>query len=379
MYDRIALNWLPFGAASTGAKRRAVELHRRLPEFRFAVFTTRGLPEADRLLLPNAEFHDVADARSLGARWAESRAGWWRPRVAAVGACAWVTDTLPVVHLPGVRTLFTVHDLRYRVDRRYVSVGRQLLHRVYMRSSLARADAVVAVSEWTAGEVRRLFGVSDDRLHVVPNGVDAPQGAGDSRDADGATHDRAPFETPYVLSVGHLEPRKNQVLLIDALAAIGDRWPGRLVLVGRDLGTGRALARRAAELGVTSRVVLTGTLTDDALESAYRHAALVACPSRYEGFGMTVLEAFARRRPVAASDIGPHREIAGDAVEWFDPEGAGAAVAERLLAVLESEAHAESLVRRGVAVARARSWDAAAERLRRAYASLADAASAARR
>ena len=83
---------------------------------------------------------------------------------------------------------------------------------------------------------------------------------------------------------------------------------------------GRALQSRAAKLGLGEDVRFLGTVSADELEGLYRTAACLIVPSRYEGFGLPVLEGMARGVPVACSDRGSLPEVAGEAALFFDPE-----------------------------------------------------------
>jgi glycosyltransferase involved in cell wall biosynthesis len=196
----------------------------------------------------------------------------------------------------------TVHDLSFERDPALMRPRDRFIFRTTVPRSARRADRVLAVSEVTRRDLVELYRIPVEKIVVTPNGVD-PGFTPDGPTAGGE---------PYVLFVGALQPRKDAGLAIEALALVGDGAP-RLVLVGPDKG-GRADAERTARrVGLGGRVELRGHVPEDELAALYRGAACLVFPSRYEGFGLPVLEAMASGTPVVATAAGALPEIAGDA------------------------------------------------------------------
>jgi glycosyltransferase involved in cell wall biosynthesis len=181
---------------------------------------------------------------------------------------------------------------------------------------------------------------------VTPNGVDrlfSPEGTR----AEGG---------PYALFVGTLQPRKDPLAALEALALV----PGelRLVLVGPDKGAGVDARRAAARLGLNGRVTFTGHVEKQELAELYRGAACLVFPSRYEGFGLPVVEAMASGTPVVAAASGSIPEVAGDAAVLVEP-GNPAALAG---GIERAVADRERLVRAGLARSKRYSWTETARR-----------------
>lgn len=296
----------------------------------------------------------VAGTRGAALRASEGSRRFWE---SIGGFDVWVTDSLPVPRFgPGIKTVITVHDLRHLADRRYLSLKRYMLLRLGMGIGLRRAHAVVTVSQWSAGILSDRYGVPAGKLHVIPNAA-GPLSAGGSPD---------PAYGRYILSVGHLEPRKDQATLIRAFAGVFSEWNGNLVIAGR--GNAReSLEALVKELGMEGRVFFTGEVMDDTLAALYRGCACLACPSVYEGFGMTVLEGLSAGVPVVASDIPPHREVAEGAVAYFRPGDSGDLARALHAVVTDTEGFSAEV---GYRRAACFNWDRSAQMLAEVYRSL---------
>jgi glycosyltransferase involved in cell wall biosynthesis len=197
----------------------------------------------------------------------------------------------------------TIQDLSFERDPSVMGPRDRAIFRRVVPRAARRAARVLTLSELTKRDLVELYGVDEDRIVVTPPGVDplfSPDGP-------------APDGDPYLLFVSAIQPRKDPVAAIEALALLGDQAAPRLVLVGQDKG-GRAEAERAAErTGLTKRVEFRGHVPLDELAALYRGASCFVFPSRYEGFGLPVLEAMASGTPVVTTRAGALPEAAGDA------------------------------------------------------------------
>jgi glycosyltransferase involved in cell wall biosynthesis len=229
---------------------------------------------------------------------------------------------------PATPTVLTVHDLAVlRHPEAFPRWTRAYVPRVVPHVVRA-ARRVIAVSEFTAGEIETLLGVPRDRIRVVPNGVD-PVFTADGPRAGG----------DYVLAVGTLEPRKNLARTIEAAARLGIE----LRVVGAR-GWGGVEATGA-------HVTWLGDPDDEELARQYRGARCVVYPSLYEGFGIPVLEAMACGAPVVTSRGGATEEVAGGHATLVDP-----------LDVASIAAGIESARPGDAAYARGFTWDRTVER-----------------
>jgi glycosyltransferase involved in cell wall biosynthesis len=229
-----------------------------------------------------------------------------------------------------VPTVLTVHDLA--ILRAPEAFARW--HRLYGRAGLTRvlraAEAIVAVSEFTRGEITALADVPPERITVVPNGVD-PVFTRDGPRADG----------DYVLAVATLEPRKNLRRAVEAAREAGVE----LRVVG---------ARGWGGVEVDGWL---GEVPDGELAALYRGARCVVYPSLYEGFGLPVLEAMACGTPVVTSQATAMEEVAGGAAVLVDPLDVSSIAA----GLEEAATRREELVAAGLARAREFTWTRSAD------------------
>jgi glycosyltransferase involved in cell wall biosynthesis len=284
----------------------------------------------------------------LAHRW---RTAW--SRIGRPAAERWLGD-FDVLHFSdwmyppqrsGLRAT-TIHDL---VPLRFPewTHGRTVhMHSAKYRHAAEHAHVLVCISEYTARDAQELLHVEPERTPVVHP---APA---DLYRADG---ERADLGRPYVLTVATLEPRKNLETLLRAHEALGDAIA--LAVVGAKGWGPRPLLDRPG-------VIRLGYVDDEELARLYRGASVVAYPSRFEGFGIPILEAMASGVPVVASSHPSLDEAAGDAALRADADRPD----EWAAAIEDAQRRRDELVAKGLVHARRFSWRASGEALLGAYA-----------
>jgi glycosyltransferase involved in cell wall biosynthesis len=226
----------------------------------------------------------------------------------------------------------TIHDLSFEREPELMGRKDRFVFRAVVPRAARRAARVLTVSERTRRDLQALYGLAADRIVVTPNGVDPAFTPGEGpRD--------------YVLLVGAVQERKNPLAALAAAEEVG------LPLVVAGPAKDGALARELERRGAT----VTGYVEQAELARLYRGAACLLQPSRFEGFGLPVLEAMACGTPVVAVPEPALQEVAGDAAVWAGEDrladGIRQAIAER-----------ERLAAAGLERASGFSWDETARR-----------------
>jgi glycosyltransferase involved in cell wall biosynthesis len=276
---------------------------------------------------------------------------------------------LDVLHVPSYRRMLwpkpcplvaTIHDLApFHVTGKY-DWKRMLYGRVVVKRLARRQDAIIAVSENTARDLGRFFGLGRERVRVVWNGIDPVRfQPGDAAAARAQAAARWQLDRPFFLYVSRLEhPAKNHVRLIEAFsrfkAATGSDW--LLALGGSDWHGAEAIHAAAAASAVARDIRFLGFVEDASLPELYRAAATFVYPSLFEGFGFPPVEAMACGCPVISSARGSLREVVADAARIVEPEDV-ADLAQALEVLATDATVRQRLQAAGYVNARRFDWD----------------------
>jgi len=353
---RIAIDGRALSGPAAGVRRYVTELWRAMG---------RVEPEVTGVALGG----DAVSARAAGL--SHQRVGSLLPTNLGWSALALpraVRKLRPdVFHAPaytaplwGARPLvLTIHDVSYARHPEWYPHSSGALRQAFYRRSAQRADRIITDSTFSRDEIVAAYGVDPAKIAVIPLGVSA-----DFRPGPPSRRE------PIILHVGDLHTRRNLRLLLEVVAGLSLSIPGlTLVLVGTDRGEAASLTALAKTLDASDVLHVAGTVRERDLCVWYQRAAVLAYPSRYEGFGLPLLEAMACGTPVVASRGSSLTEVVGDAgvlVEPDDREGWARALRE----VLEQPDHAADLSRRGLARAAGFTWAATAALTADVYRSL---------
>jgi glycosyltransferase involved in cell wall biosynthesis len=263
---------------------------------------------------------------------------------------------------PTVRTgvvAVTMHDvapLAYPDPRRIKWWQNRRWRRLY-RATAKRADVIIAVSRFTAGEIQRDLHVPPGRIRVTPLAADDVRVPDPARDAEALA--RLGVRAPYVLAINANDRRKNLDLLDRAMPHVLELLPSAtLVMVGaprQDAGSEERAWRQSL-----------GFVSEEDLASLYRSARAVVVPSLHEGFGLPVLEAMRLGAPVICARTSSLPEVAGDAAIYVNPTDERQ-VALAIIQLVTNDTLYESLQRAGLERASLFSWDETARRTLAAF------------
>ncbi len=283
----------------------------------------------DRLLALAPERYVAAQPRPRARRrlLAQSWEQLALPARAARMGAALVFSPANLAPLAWPRNVIVIHDAAVLREPAAFSAAYRVWHRGFGLACARRALVVVTVSEFSRGELIELGGLDPGRLVVIPGGVG--ESFGPDEDPLPAAR-RWGLDRPYVLTVATDDPRKNLQALGPAAASLAAR--------GIDLvwaGDSRPYFAGAAS---ASGVRALGYVDDDQLPGLYRGALAFVLPSRYEGFGLTCLEAMACGTPVVAANRAALPETCGDAALLVDPDDPGVLATAVVIAATEQNA-----------------------------------------
>ncbi|HEY3024909.1 MAG TPA: glycosyltransferase family 1 protein [Pyrinomonadaceae bacterium] len=253
----------------------------------------------------------------------------------------------------------SIHDLSFEHLPKTFKRRSRMQLRLTVRQTARNAARILALSEYSRGDIIETYGIEPERVSVIPPA--APGHFAPVTDVLELARVRRNYgiEDEYILSVGSIQPRKNLARLIAAYASLRRLRPQaklpQLVLVGKKAWLFDETLRAATEHGLTSDIIFTGYVPEADLPPLYSGACCFIYPSYFEGFGLPVLEAMQCGTPVIAGNRTSLPEVVGDAgllVDPFDEQALALAMAR----VIENSDLAAELCVKGLKRAREFSW-----------------------
>ena len=309
--------------------------------------------------MPGVEFIALASAELAqdGAAWfpgrvidtgvrASSRGRWALGELLLIPRLA-RRERADLVHCPAnfgprrsaMPVVLTLHDVLGHRHPEFVPGAHAPLVRRLVEWAARGAARILTVSRASADDIVDLLGIDAARVVVTPLSGGQATAADDRPAVVDAARQR-----PVLLAAGNRMPHKNLERLLEALALIPLAERPQLILTGG--GEGDALLSLVARLGLHDRVRIAGWVSAEELEELYQRATLIVQPTLFEGFGLPVLEAMARGRPVLCSDLPVLREVGGEAALYMDTTDPGL-IAEAIKDALADRARLDVLAVRG--------------------------------
>ncbi len=292
-------------------------------------------------------------------------------------------DRPDLVHVQYTAPLFcpvpvvvSLHDVSFLEYPEYFTRARAAQLRLTVRRTVRLAARIITGSEFSRDAIARAYSLNPDRIAVVPDAA-APVFRPTARERAQAFVESAyGVAAPFILNVGDLQPRKNQLGLIKAFASMisaHPELPHHLVLAGKDLLDAEIIRKAAQRSRVADRIHFPGFVSDDDLLQLYNACEFFVFPSFYEGFGLPVLEAMACGRAVACSNSSAVHEVADAAALLFDPHSHDEIARAMLDLALDAQLRSR-MERLGLQRASQFSWRRTAERTLEIYCEVAAAA-----
>lgn len=234
-------------------------------------------------------------------------------------------SALPFIHPK--KTVVTIHDIGWRYFPKSFTWFMRFFLEWSTRYAIKRASKIIAVSNATKKDIIKFYNISGSKVFVIYHGYDKEnpksllcRQAGKIQNPDKTQNSNIKFPEKYILFLSTLQPRKNLEGLIDGFRLLKQEHPDlphKLVVVGKPGWKFGSILRKIFDN--QDMVVYLNHISDNDKWTILSKADLLVLPSFYEGFGMTILEAFAAGVPVAASKVSSMPEVAGDAAVYFDP------------------------------------------------------------
>jgi glycosyltransferase involved in cell wall biosynthesis len=368
---RVALDYTPAISQNAGVGRYTRSL--------FSAMHSRQDPQVSWRLWYPSEHSDISDRSSwegvesvalpLSSRW--SNLLWHRLGVPLkierfTGPVSVVHGTDFVVPPSTAPSVVTVHDLSYAILPQLAFPRlRRYLDRAVPKS-IDRARKIIAVSETTKRDICEYYEISPNRVEVIYHASD-PLFTKPKETDILAMQAQLGLRRPYFITVGTVEPRKDHQTLLRAFERVhSERGNVSLVIVGRQGWLAEEIMKSIQTAAESLPIYHLQGIRDSMLPALYGGSTALVYPSRYEGFGLPLLEAMESGTAVISSNTDALTEVGGDAA-LYAPVQDSEALSEHMLDLLDDSYRRESLVQAGFKRSASFSWDKAARRHMNVY------------
>lgn len=260
--------------------------------------------------------------------------------------------TVPLIHAKN--TIVTIHGLEYEFCPEAYSSWQRFYMRFVIKNSCRWARKIIAVSENTKRDLMKLYGVPEEKVKVIYEGIST------SQDSDYPRPNLS--DKRYFLFVGRLEERKNIIGIVEAFDTLKKKYKitQKLILVGKFGFGGEKIESKIRNSEYKSDIILTGYASDEDKHYLLANADAFMFPTFYEGFGLPILEAQSMGVPVITSNVSSTPEVAGSGAVLVDPNDPDA-IAEAAHKIISDESSRGYIIEKGYENIKRFSWKKCAE------------------
>jgi glycosyltransferase involved in cell wall biosynthesis len=244
------------------------------------------------------------------------------------------------------KTVVTIHDLAHEHFPEFFHPLQGARMRRQVRKTAARANHITTVSQFSADDIERTYGVPKEKISIAYQAASERFRPRDKKACREHLARAYGIDSPFILYVGRLQQRKNLPRLVEAYARL-QRQETKLVIVGKKDWQAEMLFAKISELGLEKSVVFPGYVSDDDLPLFYNAAEVFVFPSTFEGFGLPVVESMASGVPTITSHGSSLEEVAGEGALLVDPLDVSS-ISEAIHQVLENTALQQELIQQGL-------------------------------
>ncbi|EOR92958.1 mannosyltransferase [Arcticibacter svalbardensis MN12-7] len=222
----------------------------------------------------------------------------------------------------GIKSIVSIHDLIFLRYPNYYKAIDRFIYNFKTRYAAKNCDCIVAISQKTKQDLIEFYNIKEEKIKVIYQSCDEAFKQNQSQEFKDSIKAKYTLPDKYVLNVGTIEPRKNLLLLINALKDIDPTC--KLVVVGRNQPYADQVRAQIKSLNLSDRVIFLKDLPFIDLPAIYQMASVFVYPSFYEGFGIPVIEALYSGIPVVAAKGSCLEEAGGPESVYIDPNDSSA-------------------------------------------------------
>ena len=284
-----------------------------------------------------------------------------------------LSNELPLsISKTGARSVVTIHDLIFLKFPKYYKFFDRKIYTYKFRKACENADRIIAVSECTKRDIVEQFKTNPDKIDVIYQGCDKVFKS--EIPEDKLLNVKRKYNLPdrFLLNVGSIEERKNAALIVKALPLLKEKLP--LVIVGKRTKYTDEVESVAQKLGVANLVRIISNVPFEDLAPIYHLSEVFIYPSRYEGFGIPIIEAINCGLPVIAATGSCLEEAGGPDCQYVDPDDADglASAIERVLDTPENQDFRSNAISKSLEYVKRFSEDIQAQQLMECYKQIID-------